>query len=110
MFLTNKRSFNKYMTTTLSYLESKDGFVEGNKSDAAAKLEIEERGKAELTFSPGVGLITRRKASRQAESVCKSGFLMASGERIGIGSKLDVVEGDPLGEAHLREGYKYNRY
>lgn len=96
--------------TTLSYLESKDGFAEGNKSDAVAKLELNDNGKAELTFSPGVGLITKRKASRQAESVCRSGFLLASGERVGSGLSLDVIEGDTLGEAHTREGYKYNRY
>ncbi|MHA2248919.1 MAG: hypothetical protein ACXAD7_01090 [Candidatus Kariarchaeaceae archaeon] len=89
-------------------------FAELNKTgkEETAMLEIipdGSSGTSRLTFSPGAGLIARRTASRQAENVCKSGFLLGSGERIGIGTKLEIVEGDSLSEAHLREGHKYNR-
>ena len=100
------------MTVTISYLKEKDGFVEGNKQgeNVLAVMEIDDSKQiAKLTFTPDASLITRRKASRQAESVVKSGFLLQSGERVGIGYSLDVVEGDKLSEAHLREGHKYNR-
>lgn len=100
------------MTTTLSYLKKESSFVEGNKQDenVVATLTVDEtQQKATLAFTPDAGLIARRTASRQAESVVKSGFLLASGERVGLGFELDVVEGDKLSEAHLREGHKYNR-
>jgi len=93
-------------------MKDEGGFVEGNKSgeNVLATLEIEEgQDKAILTFSPDANLIVRRTASRQAESVVKSGFLLASGERVGIGFELEVVDGDKLSDAHLREGHKYNR-
>ncbi len=87
-------------------------FVEGKNSESKATLEIipdGKGGKATLTFSDDASLIERRTASRQAESICRSGFLLASGERIGIGTKLEVIDADKLSDAHLREGYKYNR-
>ena len=96
------------MSNTLSFIN--DGFVEGSSSDAMAQLELSPDKIAKLSYSPESGLIVQRKASRQAESVCKSGFLLKSGERIGMGFKLEIVESDKLSDAHLREGYKYNRY
>lgn len=99
------------MTTTLTFINGE--FVEGNKNSekAMAKLEVDAaQNKSTLTFTADAGLIARRTASRQAENVCKSGFLLASGERIGIGTTLEVVEGDKLSDAHMREGHKYNRY
>ncbi|MHA2250953.1 MAG: hypothetical protein ACXAD7_11360 [Candidatus Kariarchaeaceae archaeon] len=66
-------------------------------------------GVTKLTYVEGAGLILRRTASRQAESICKSGFLLASGERVGVGTRLEIIEADVLSDAHLREGHKYNR-
>ena len=100
------------MTVTLSFESDTKTFIEGNKSGekVLAHLEIDDvQSKAKLTFTPDAGLIIRRTASRQAENVTKSGFLLKSGERVGIGMELEVVEGDKLSEAHLREGHKYNR-
>ena len=100
------------MTTTLSYLKDKGSFVEGNKQgeNVLATLNLDEsQQKATLSFTPDANLIVRRTASRQAESVVKSGYLMESGERVGIGYSLEVMEGDKLSDAHLREGHKYNR-
>ena len=100
------------MSVTLSFVdgEFKEGNVGGDKQ--FAKLEVTPSGSAgtaKLTFSGDAGLIARRTASRQAESVVKSGFLLASGERVGAGFELEVVEADNFSEAHLREGHKYNR-
>ncbi len=97
----------------LSFDKKSSAFIEGHKAEAEAHLEINPDGKkgiAILKFAGEAGLITRRTASRQAESVCKSGFMMASGERVGIGTSLEVLDGDKLSEVHLREGHKFNRY
>ncbi|MHA2029277.1 MAG: hypothetical protein ACW99A_13030 [Candidatus Kariarchaeaceae archaeon] len=99
------------MAITLNFINGE--FVETNKGEVLATLELipaGNTGTAKLSFSGDAGLIARRTASRQAESVCKSGFLLQTGERIGIGMVLEVVEGDRLSDAHVREGHKYNRY
>lgn len=99
------------MATTLNYIG--DQFVETNQGTVLASLELipsGDAGTAKLSFSGETGLIARRTASRQAESICKSGFLMKSGERVGVGMTLEILEGDKLSDAHLREGHKYNRY
>ncbi|MHA2089380.1 MAG: hypothetical protein ACW98K_00865 [Candidatus Kariarchaeaceae archaeon] len=81
-----------------------------DKAEAVLELKGDGlSGTTTLTFSEGVGLITRRTASRQAESVTKSGFLLKSGERVGVGTRLEIVEADTLSEAHLRDGHRYNR-
>ncbi|MHA2502077.1 MAG: hypothetical protein ACXAE3_04350 [Candidatus Kariarchaeaceae archaeon] len=100
------------MTTALSFIQKEQTFVEGNKQgeNVVATLTVDEsQKKATLSFTADATLIIRRTASRQAESVVKSGFMLASGERVGMGYELEVLEGDKLGEAHLREGHKYNR-
>jgi len=99
------------MAVTLNYIDGQ--FVEINQGTILASLEFipsGSSGKAKLTFTSEAGLIARRTASRQAESICKSGFLLKSGERIGLGMTLEVLEGDKLSDAHLREGHRYNRY
>jgi len=45
---------------------------------------------AELIFTPEITFVDRKVAERQAQSICKSGFLLESGERIGIGCTLVV--------------------
>lgn len=99
------------MATTLNYVDGE--FIEANQGKILASLELIPSGNAgvaKLGFTAEAGLIARRTASRQAESICKSGFLLKSGERIGIGMRLEILEGDKLSDAHLREGHKYNRY
>ena len=97
------------MVVVLKYVGGQ--FVENANDNGDATLEITPEsggGVARLTFMEGVGLITRRTASRQAESVCKSGFLLKSGERVGVGLTLEIVDGDKLNEAHYRVGHSYN--
>ena len=100
------------MTVILKFISGE--FVESSKSETGSEAGLElvpggSDGVATLTFNGDAGLITRRTASRQAESVCKSGFLLKSGERVGIGMELKIVDGDKLSDAHIREGHKYNR-
>ena len=99
------------MAVVLKFVKGE--FVETEGSGSEATLELtpgSPNGTAKLSFSGEAGLITRRTASRQAESICKSGFLLKSGERVGTGMQLEVLEGDKLSEAHTRVGHQYNRY
>ncbi|MCY3414038.1 MAG: hypothetical protein INQ03_20510 [Candidatus Heimdallarchaeota archaeon] len=88
-------------------------FVENPKDSSSAKaiVEVSVPGqKVSLTFGSDAGLIVRRTASRQAESIAKSGFLLKSNERIGIGYDYEVIETDSaLTEAHTRVGHSYNQ-
>ncbi|OLS28768.1 MAG: hypothetical protein HeimC2_04980 [Candidatus Heimdallarchaeota archaeon LC_2] len=99
------------MAIVLNFIDGE--FVETQSNDSKATLELSPSssgGIAKLTFSGEAGLISRRTASRQAENICRSGFLLKSGERVGNGMQLEIIEGDKLSEAHTRVGHKYNRY
>ena len=55
-----------------------------------AVLEINtETKQANLTFKE-ITFVGKKVAERQSLSICKSGFLLQSGERIGIGSDLSI--------------------
>ena len=57
-----------------------------------AILEIRhEENVAELTFTSEINLIDRKIAERQAQSICKTGFLLESGERVGSGCTLVIA-------------------
>ena len=82
-------------------------FSEGREESGDAVLvldEITQTGK--LEYSPDAGLILRRTARRQAESICRSGFLLATGKRIGVGFTL-ADEEEKIDERLLQEGHKY---
>lgn len=82
-------------------------FSEGREETGDAVLILEETtlvGK--LEYSPDAGLIIRRTARRQAESICKSGFLLINGKRIGMGFKLESDE-DRIEDRLLQKGYQY---
>jgi hypothetical protein len=78
-------------------------------SNANAILEISRNSeKVTLSFPANTGLIVRRTASRPAESIARSGFLLPSGERIAAGYSFEIIEADKLNEAHFRVGHSYN--
>jgi len=82
-------------------------FTEGREEAGDAVLFLDEATQSgKLEYSPEAGLILRRTARRQAESICKSGFLLATGKRIGAGFTL-VEEEDKIDERLLQEGHKY---
>lgn len=92
-------------------------FVEEKTASKVAKVEATlelnpdgDTGSAKLTFAEDAGLITRRTASRQASSICATGFLLDTGARVGRGFSLDIVDADTISEVHTREGHKYGHF
>lgn len=82
-------------------------FSEGREETGDAVLILEETtSTGKLEYSPDAGLIIRRTARRQAESICKSGFLLGTGKRIGMGFKLESDE-DKIEDRLLQKGYDY---
>ncbi|MFX0210830.1 MAG: hypothetical protein ACFFDT_32930 [Candidatus Hodarchaeota archaeon] len=74
-----------------------------------AVLEIDEGTRiATLSFAEGSSLITQRTAGRQARGICKSGFLLKAGYRIGLNCDLREVKGERgIHDRLLQEGHKY---
>ena len=69
------------------FVESK--FVEGKKSDGITLDLDEQKQIAILYFEERVSNILKRTAIRQARSIVKTGFLLASGARIGQDFQLE---------------------
>lgn len=86
-------------------------FVEPEKNDAAgaiAVLELNDETKnAILTFTPETSLIDRRTSERQAKGICKSGFLLQGGQRIGMGCNLEISSQDIITDRLLQSGHQY---
>jgi hypothetical protein len=74
-----------------------------------AVLEINDAMKtATLYFSEGSNLILQRTAARQARGICKSGFLLKAGYRIGHNCELSEVKGEKqIDERLLQQGHHY---
>ena len=82
-------------------------FSEGREETGDAVLILEESTQSgKLEYSPDAGLVLRRTARRQAEGICKTGFLLATGKRLGAGFSL-VDEEDKIDERLLQIGHKY---
>ncbi len=82
-------------------------FSEGREENGEAVLILDEATQSgKIEYSPDAGLIIRRTARRQAESICRSGFLLATGKRIGQGFTLQEDE-DKIDDRLLQEGHKY---
>ena len=86
------------------YIESIQKEIKG----ADAILEINDKTKeAILSFTRGSGLIAKRKAQREAENICRSGFVLNSRERVAKGYRLIVKSQDYQGEQIFRAGPAY---
>ena len=73
-----------------TFHESKGTIKSG---DYEAFLSIDESElKTILVYSRDISLISKKNALRQANSICKSGFLLTNGRRIGIGCILEESE------------------
>lgn len=82
-------------------------FSEGREEAGDAVLILDETtNTAKLEYSPDAGLIIRRTARRQADSIIRSGFLLANGKRIGLGFSL-IDEEEKIDDRLLQEGHKY---
>ena len=86
-------------------------FVEPEKNDttgAIAVLELNDETKsATLTYTPETSLIDRRTSERQAKGICKSGFLLQGGKRVGMGCNLEVSSQDVITDRLLQSGHQY---
>ncbi|MHA2053982.1 MAG: hypothetical protein ACW99F_10315 [Candidatus Hodarchaeales archaeon] len=96
-------------TYTLYYVNGEFSEVGGGED---AVLEINEATKTStLTYSEGSSLITQRTAGRVARGICKSGYLVKAGFRVGIKCTLHEVKGEMDAESRVKqwreEGRKY---
>jgi hypothetical protein len=75
-------------------LEYQDGtFVEANQGSSGIRCEVDKTGKKIRMIMPqGTSLIERRTALRLADTVARSGYLLATGERVGQGYELVIDE------------------
>ncbi|MHA2227491.1 MAG: hypothetical protein ACXAC8_19900 [Candidatus Hodarchaeales archaeon] len=93
-------------TVKLYFVDKEFQELGGNEE---AVLEINDNAKtAVLTFSPGTSLIAQRTAGRQARGICKSGFLIKAGYRIGKLCDLQEVKGErDIDNRLLQVGHHY---
>ena len=81
------------MAVTMLYFMERE-FLESLKnivSDEKAVLELDDDKKvSKLRFIPTTSIIDKKIAERLALSICRSGFLLQNGERIGSGFELDI--------------------
>ena len=94
---------------SLYYVNGEFTEVGGNEE---ATLDINEATKtATLTFAAGSGLISQRTAGRQARGICKSGYMVKAGYRVGMKCDLSEVKGEMDSESRVKqwksEGRKY---
>jgi hypothetical protein len=75
-------------------LEYQDGtFVESKQGSGGIRCEVDKTGKKIRMIMPqGTSLIERRTALRLADTVARSGYLLATGERVGQGYSLVIDE------------------
>lgn len=79
------------------------------KDDVILEINTELKD-AILTFPIKTSLIDRRTAERQAGSICKIGYLMNTGQRIGQGSKLEIKNSKDIDEILTRPANVYRHH
>ncbi len=86
-----------------------DGTFTEKSGNEEAILEINDSTKkATLTFKEGTNLIVQRTAGRQARGICKAGFLLSAGYRIGKLCSLEEVHGErKIHDRLLQVGHEY---
>lgn len=85
----------------------KDGtFSEGREETGDAVLILDEATQTGKLEYASAGLVLRRTARRQAESICKSGFLLSNGKRVGVDFEL-LSEEDTIDDRLKQTGHHY---
>jgi hypothetical protein len=94
---------------TLYYDHDLREFSEKSGKEEGAVLEVNDAQKrATLVFTEGSGLILQRTAARQARGICKSGFTLKNGQRIGQNCELSEVKGErDIDDRLLQVGHHY---
>jgi hypothetical protein len=72
-----------------AFIEEKNFNIFGSE-DAFLEIKPNKR-EAQLTYKPECNFVIKKIIERQAQSICKSGFLLESGERIGRGYTLIII-------------------
>ncbi|MFW9856696.1 MAG: hypothetical protein ACFFFG_16715 [Candidatus Thorarchaeota archaeon] len=92
----------------LYYNHASQAFSERGSKDEAV-LEIDEANQmARLIFSESSGLILQRTASRQARGICRTGFLLSDGKRVGQNCSLSEFKGEmSIDDRLLQVGHHY---
>ena len=87
----------------------KDKSFQETSADGEAFLDIDnDKGVAILSFAPSASLIAKRTAGRQARGICKTGFMLKNGHRIGVNCRLDIVDDiDSVDDRLLQVGHHY---
>ncbi len=116
---------NVYITydhATRSYKEPSDpkkykSIIEGSPDEISATLDSmgidgllifnREKNEWSLIFAKSMGIVAQRTARRQADTISRSGFLLSSGERVGIRSRLQQLTEDNIGDLHKSVQQKY---
>lgn len=82
------------MTVTKLYYvdqEFTDTLEEGMTGESAV-LELDDYKKtAKLLFVPTASMVDRKMAQRNAQSICRIGYVLKSGVRIAVGYDLDIL-------------------
>ncbi len=111
-FLINKRM--KVTMTIINLIFKDKTFNElKNKKPEKADVILEintELKESTLTFPTKTTLVDRRTAQRQAESICKVGYLMKTGQRIGQGSKLEIKNSKDIDENLTRPANVFRQH
>ena len=91
--------------------------IEGDLSDISRHLSslgldgllIFQREKEEwhLIFGSHLGLVAQRTGRRIADTISRSGFMLASGERTGNSCRLEQITDDNIGDLHKTVQEKY---
>ena len=81
-------------------------YSEGREESGDAVLILDETTQTGKLEYADAGLVVRRTARRQAESICKAGFLLGNGKRVGIGFTLES-EDDQIHDRLLQKGHHY---
>ena len=92
-----------YLAEEPTQLESYAG---QNGSDAVLLFDGAEN-KWTLVYSTGSGIITQRTARRRADNASRSGILLATGERIGVGAPLVELSDSNIGDLSKSVQSKY---
>ena len=88
-FLVQKMSIIKLYFKETEFIEEKNLQIPESE---IAFLEINaDKKEALLTYKPECKFVDKIIAERQAQAICKTGFLLENGERIGSGCNLVIT-------------------
>lgn len=87
--------------------ESRSFSEKGGGDEATLEIDMVNQV-AKLVFAEGSGLILQRTASRLARGICRTGFMLSDGKRVGQNCSLSEVQGErTIDDRLLQESHHY---